>query len=32
VFVYWYHSDKGINYGLAQSNPIKQRPLYIVIH
>jgi hypothetical protein len=27
-FAYWYHLGNGIRYGLAQSDPIKQRSLY----
>jgi hypothetical protein len=30
LFGYWYHSVNGINFGLAQSDPIKQRPLQIL--
>jgi len=28
VFGYCYHSDNGISYGLAQSDPIKRSPRY----
>ncbi len=31
-FTYCYHSVNGISYGLAQSDPMKHRPLYLKPH
>ena len=31
MFGYCYHSVNGISYGLAQSEPIKRRPLYMSV-